>query len=65
MELTKNEYKQYYECLHIDNIRLGKFNPSWLLQINSNYSPSQKDKEARLNSKQREKKQIKITEYEK
>jgi hypothetical protein len=63
MNLTKKEYKSYYECLNIEGIRLGKLNPNWLLQINSNYSPSIKDKEARQNSKQREQQQITITTY--
>jgi hypothetical protein len=63
MNLTKKEYKSYYECLNIECIRLGKLNPNWLLQINSNYSPSIKDKEARINSKQREKNQLTIKIY--
>lgn len=63
MELTKKEFKTYYECLNIDSIRLGKLNPQWLLQFNSNYSPTAKDKEARINSKQREKNQLTIKTY--
>lgn len=63
MELTKKEYKTFYECLNIDGIRLGKFNPNWLLQINSSYSPTEKDKESRINSKQKEKNQLTIKIY--
>lgn len=63
MELTKKEYQSQFECLNVDSIRLGKLNPSWLLEMNNKYSPTLKDRQARINSKQKEKNQITIKIY--
>lgn len=63
MELTKKEYQSQFECLYIDGIRLGKLNPSWLLEMNNKYSPTLKDRQARIKTKQLEKNQITIKIY--
>jgi hypothetical protein len=57
------EYKENNYCLDIHSIKVGKLNINWVLQINSRYSPTEKDKYSRQNAKQREQQQITITTY--